>query len=1067
MGASAGGLEAFEQFFRSMPPGSGMAFVLVQHLDPSHASALTEILQRSTAMPVVEAQDQMAVAPNGVYVIPPNRDMAIFHGALQLSVPEQPRGQRMPIDAFLRSLADDQGENAIGVILSGTGTDGTLGLRAILGAGGVSLVQEPATAEYDGMPSSAIRAGYATHILPAEKMPEVLMSGLHSPATPAEAGGMNRILMLLRSATGHDFSLYKKSTIGRRIERRMAQHDIGNTGVYARYLKEHPTEVRSLFKELLINVTSFFRDAGAFAALKQDILPQLFAGKPEGYIFRVWVAGCASGEEAYSIAILLREFMDETRQEFKTQIYATDLDEDAIAVARAGIYSPNIVQDMAPERLRHFFVKEETGYRVKKSIREMVVFATQNIIKDPPFTRLDLLGCRNLMIYLEPELQNRLIPTFHYALRPGGVLLLSPSESIGNHPALFAPLNRKWKFYRATGTAATRAAMSGGLSWTGGASTKGPYEVTKKIKETNFAELARRALIQSYAPASVVTDEKGNILYVHGDTGRYLRPAPGQATLNVIEMAREGLQLELRAAIHNAATQGTLTLCRDLCVRDYACDSQGVHISVRPLPVPDAARGLLLVSFQDVLCVTPEKSAPGKPARGSRAKPGAEPGRVEELERELAYTRENLQAAIEEQQASNEEMKSINEDLQSANEELQSTNEELETSKEELQSLNEELITVNAELHAKIELLAHMQNDMKNLLDNISAGIVFLDEHLNIKRFTREAARVYRLAASDVGRPLSDIKSDIEDQDLLADAHAVLVSLAPHERETRTAGGTWFLARIQPYRTLDNMIEGVVLTFIDITEMKKASEERHLQSTALSATANAVIITDRNGIIQFVNPAFAAISGYSAGEAIGQNPRLLKSGMQDRAFYNRLWDTILAGRVWQSEVVNRRKDGSQFHAAQVITPVRDESGEITHFVAIEMDITGRKQAETALREAHELAEGIIATVREPLIVLDGKLNILSASRSFYRDFQTAPEDTVGRPIYDLGNRQWDIPKLRELLENILPRDQSFEGYAVEHDFPVIGRRKMLLNARRIVGSTGDTRMILLAMETVV
>ena len=951
LGASAGGLEAFEQFFRSAPPDSGMAFVLVSHLDPSHASILTEILQRTTTMPVAEAQDQMAVAPNCVYVIPPNRDMAIFHGVLQLSVPEQPRGQRMPIDAFLRSLADDQGENAVGVILSGTGTDGTLGLRAILGAGGVSLVQEPATAKYDGMPTSAIQAGYATHILPVEKMPEALLAGIYTlaihqetPPAPAAVSGMNRILMLLRTTTGHDFSLYKKSTIGRRIERRMSQHNIENTEVYARYLKEHPAEVHTLFKELLINVTSFFRDAEAFAALKQDILPLLLEGKPEGYVIRVWVAGCASGEEAYSIAMLLREFMDETRQEFKIQLYATDLDEDAIAVARAGIYPPNIAQDVHPERLRRFFFKEEAGYRVKKYIREMVVFATQNVIKDPPFTRLDLLSCRNLMIYLEPELQNRLIPAFHYALKPGGVLFLSPSESIGNHPELFTAISRKWKFYRASGTiASTRAVMSGGLLWTRDPNTKGPDEVTKKIKETNFAELTRRALLQSYAPASVVTDLKGNILFVHGDTGKYLRPAPGQATLNVVDMAREGLQLELRAAL-NSAGQDAPTLSREISVKNNG-DLQAVSFSVRPLPTADASEKLLLVSFQDVAHPMSEKLAPGQPGRGKGVAPGrGELRRVEELERELAYSRENLQATIEEQQASNEELKSTNEELQSTNEELQSTNEELETSKEELQSVNEELITVNAELQAKIEQLAGMQNDMKNLLDNINVGTIFLDEQLNIKRFTREAAQVYRLVASDLGRPLGDIKSNIEDEDLLADAQAVLDTLVPREREVHTVGGAWYLARIQPYRTLDNVIEGVVLTFADISQ--------------------------------------------------------------------------------------------------------------------------RVAAEAAVREARALAEGIVDTVREPLIVLDGKLKIISASRSFYRDFRTTAEDTVGRHFYDLGNRQWDIPKLRELLETILPRDQSFEGYVVEHDFPGVGQRKMLLNARRISGGNGDAQLILLAMEEV-
>ena len=942
LGASAGGLEAFEQFFHELPRDTGMAFVLVPHLDPGHVSVLTEILQRSTAMPVVEAQDQMAVAPNGVYVIPPNRDMAIFHGTLQLSVPEQPRGHRMPIDAFLRSLAEDQGEQAIGVILSGTGTDGTLGLRAILGAGGISFVQEPATAKYDGMPASAIQAGYATHVLPAEKMPEALVASTHTLAVrqevpPSETSGLNRILMLLRSSTGHDFSQYKKSTIGRRIERRMSKQNIEDTEVYARYLKEHPAEVQSLFKELLINVTSFFRDPEAFATLKKDFLPQLFAGKPEGYVFRVWVAGCATGEEAYSIAILLREFMDETGQEFKVQLYSTDLNEDAIAMARAGTYPPNIVQDVLPERLRRFFVKEEAGYRVKKEIREMVVFAIQNVIKQPPFTKLDLVSCRNLMIYLEPELQSTLIRAFHFALKPGGMLFLSPSEGIGNRPDLFAPLSRKWKLYRVThSVATTRAVMASDLSWAAGSDVKAPEETAKKAKETDFAELTKRVLLQSYAPASVVTDLEGNILYVHGETGKYLRPAPGQATLNVVEMAHEELQLELRTAIHSAASQGAPTFGRELSVKTNG-DFQTVSFSVRPLPDPDAGEGLLLLSFQDVA-----HAAPGKSARGKRAARSVDARYIEELQRDVAYTKENLQATIEEQQASNEELKATNEEMQSTNEELQSTNEELETSKEELQSVNEELVTVNAELQAKIDQLAGMQNDMKNLLDNINIGTVFLDEHLVIRRFTREAGRVYRLVASDVGRPLGDIKSDLEGEDLLAEAQAVLETLVPYEGEVRSTGNAWYLARIQPYRTLDNVIEGVVLTFVPLTEMKHVQE--------------------------------------------------------------------------------------------------------------------------ALRQARELAEGIVDTVREPLIVLDGDLQVVFASRSFYQRFHVAPGETVGRPLYELGNHQWDIPTLRELLETVLPRDRSFDGYAVEHDFPVIGRCKMLLSARRIVGKTGDTHLILLAME---
>jgi len=849
IGASAGGLEAFEAFFRACPADTGMAFVLVPHLDPGHASLLTEILQRSTAMPVVEAVDQVAVESNHVYVIPPNREMAILHGVLQLSVPEQARGQRMPIDAFLRSLAEDQAESAIGIILSGTATDGTLGLRAILGAGGICMVQEPSTAKYDGMPQSAIAAGYATHILQAESMPAMLVeltrqSAYRHKQAPITSGkavsGMNQILLQVRSGTGHDFSYYKKSTIGRRIERRMAQHNIEDLAVYARYLKEHPGEVQVLFKELLINVTSFFRDPEAFVALKQDILPKMLADKPEGYVFRVWVAGCATGEEAYSIAMLLREHMDENHREVGVQIYATDLDDDAIAVARGGSYPPNVAQDITPERLRRFFVKDDAGYKVKKDIREMVVFAVQNVIKDPPFTKLDLLSCRNLLIYLEPEQQGRLISNFHYALKPDGVLFLSTSESITDNPELFPVLNRKWKFYRAShagGAAHSSLSVASPRPDSGvKAPGRGP---AGSSKAGNIADLSVRMLLQSYAPASVTTDLKGNILYVHGETGRYLRPAPGPVTNNVVEMAREGLQLELRTALLNAATQAAQTLNQEVAVKTNGGFST-VSFSVRLLP--ESAVGatrrenLLLVSFQDV-------AEPVMPAarrtRRSRAATPAEAARIEQLERELAYARENLQATIEEQQATNEELKSANEELQSTNEELQSSNEELETSKEELQSLNEETITVNAELNARIEQLSRIQNDMKNLLDNINTGTLFLDHDLTIQRYTREAVKVYRLIATDIGRPLSDIKSNIEGDDLQAELHAVLDTLIPTEREVRTANGAWYLARIQPYRTLDNVIEGVVLTFTEVTDFKRASEKVK-RSEALLTTAQEI-----------------------------------------------------------------------------------------------------------------------------------------------------------------------------------------------------------------------------------
>ena len=951
MGASAGGLEAFEQFFRAMPADSGMAFVLVQHLDPSHASMLGEILQRSTGMPVVEAQDEMVVLPNRVYVIPPNRDMVMFHGALQLSIPTEARGQRMPIDAFLRSLAEDQGQYAIGIILSGTGSDGTLGLRAVFGAGGLCLVQDPAGARYDGMPGSAIRAGYATQVLAADKMPLALREGTRPRPTRLDVAafspaastiGLSKILMLLRSATGHDFSQYKKSTIGRRIERRMAQHNIEEVEVYARYLKEHPAELQTLFRELLINVTSFFRDPLAFLALRNDILPGMLADKPASQALRIWVAGCATGEEAYSIAMLLREVMDETHHDLKVQLYSTDLDDEAIAIARAGLYPPNIAQDVSPERLRRFFVKEEGGLRLKKEIREMVVFAVQSVIKDPPFTRLDLLACRNLMIYLEPELQNRLIPALHYALKPGGVLFLSPSESIGNHTELFEPIDRKWKLYRAKPTlASTRAVLTSGLSWADTAGGQPPGGQAPRAKESRLAELAKRALLQSFAPAAVITDLQGNILYVYGETGKFLRPPPGHPTHNVVDMAREGLAPELRETLYRAASEGVPTLNRNVSVKpsgDAGDRPLPVSLSVRLLPDPDANHSVLLVSFQEL-----PATAPARPARTPRAGASAEARHVAELERELSTAKESMTAMIEEQQASNEELKSTNEEMQSTNEELQSTNEELETSKEELQSVNEELVTVNAELQIKIEQMAKMQDDMKNLLDNIRLGTVFLDRRLLIRRFTRDATKLYRLVATDVGRALADIRCDLQGFDLVADAQAVLGSLVPVEREVRTAGGTWYLARIQPYRTVEDVIDGVVLTFVDVTE--------------------------------------------------------------------------------------------RMHAI-------------------------------AARKAHELADGIIATVHDPLAVLDGDLHVVSANRSFFREFGGTRESTVGRSVFELGDRQWDWPQLHELLERVLPRDRSFERQVVEHDVPGIGMRRLQLSAHRIVDEVGVGELVLLAIEKV-
>jgi len=908
LGASAGGLEALEQFFRHVPVDLHMAFVVVQHLDPSHESLLTEILQRNTAMPVVQAEDRMVLQADHVYVIPPNREMVLEGNELCLSLPAEPRGQRMPIDTFLRSLAETLREDAVGIVLSGTGSDGTLGLRAVYGAAGLTLVQEPRTARFAGMPESAIKAGYVSQVLAVEQMPEALRANLRmrelrgAGDTTASGSGLQQILTQLRAVSGHDFSQYKKSTISRRIERRMAQHNIEDAAGYARHLREHPAETQSLFRELLINVTSFFRDPQAFDALKLEILPSLLADRPESSALRIWVTACSTGEEAYSLAILLREVMEQTHCSPKIQFYCTDLDEGAINAARAGRYPASISEDVSPERLRRFFVKEDNGYRVRKEVRDMLVFAVQSVIKDPPFSQIDLLVCRNLLIYLEPELQNRVLATFHYALRPGGILFLSPSESASNQAALFEPLNRKWKLYRALSfLPSNRSSLDGALPW---AVSRVRLEHTRPAAPSlteRIAELARRKLLQVFAPAAVVIDLQGDIVYVHGDTGRYLRPAPGLPTHNIVDMAREGLKIALRDVLRQVVREPGL----DARIIQAGIEGtpEKILLSVRSMADLEGGAGLLLVGFQ-----APAAPSPDKSPRAKVTTRGAAGRRVEVLEEELARAEQHLGAMLEAQQAGNEELKSANEELQSTNEELQATNEELETSKEELQSVNEELMTVNAELQSKIDQMASMQDDLKNLLENIRIGTIFLDRQLRIRRFTADASKVYRLAASDVGRPLADIRCELAGSDLLGEAQSVLDNLVPVERELRGVGGSWYLARLQPYRTVDDHIDGVVMTFTDITERMQAlaaRKARDLAEAIVDAMHEPLLALDGKLRVISANRAYYREFGGQAELTIGRPLLELDEGRWDMPAVRELLESDLraAARAGRREII--------------------------------------------------------------------------------------------------------------------------------------------------------------------
>jgi two-component system CheB/CheR fusion protein len=841
VGASAGGLEALTQFLDKVPEGSGMAFVVVQHLDPTHKGIMPELLQRATRMRVAQVRDRMKIQADSVYVIPPNRDMSILRGALHLFEPISPRGLRLPIDFFFRSLAEDRREQSVGVILSGMGTDGTLGLKAIKEAGGFILVQDPATAKFDGMPRSAVETGLVDVVAPAGELVKKLIYCLKHITKVQEAepnlesrsqSGLEKAIILLRAHTGHDFSLYKKTTLYRRIERRMSIHQIGSIAHYVRYLQENPQERELLFKELLIGVTSFFRDPDAWKLLSEKIIPELLARRPGGGQIRVWAPGCSTGEEAYSLAMVFKEAMEQVRPDssFDLQIFATDLDRDAIGRARQGLYPPNIAADVSAERLRRFFVKtSDGGYQLKKEIRETVTLAPQNVIMDPPFTKLDFLVCRNLLIYLAPELQKKLLPLFYYCLSPGGILFLGSAETVGGTNELFTSVDSKWRIYRRAESTTPVAALDFPSSFSR-ASRNVPLATASTRPHTDLASQANQVLLQQFAPAAVMVNDDGDIVYISGRTGKYLEPAAGKANWNIFAMVRDGLRNELTLALQKATRGKAPVIYRNLMVKTDG-GQQSVDLTVQSIESPDALRGLRMVVFTDVA-----PSSLGKVR--ARSSPTSRGNHQLELERELQLLREELQCTHEEAQTSQEELKSANEELQSTNEELQSTNEELTTSKEELQSLNEELQTVNAEMQAKVEELSRASNDMKNLLNSTDIATVFLDSALRVRRFTSQAAKIINLISGDVGRPITDIASASIYPDLANDVEEVLRDLVPVERQVCAKSGDWYATRIIPYRTMDNVIDGVVMTFGDVTTMKKLETELRTARDAMETRAD-------------------------------------------------------------------------------------------------------------------------------------------------------------------------------------------------------------------------------------
>ncbi|PRC91456.1 chemotaxis protein CheB [Solimicrobium silvestre] len=903
IGASAGGLAAFEAFFSGLPSDiePGMAFVLVQHLAPDHKSLLTELIRRCTRMQVFEVEDGMVVQRNCVYIIPPNHDMAFLNGTLHLLEPSAPRGQRLPIDFFFRSLAQDQCECAIGIVLSGTGSDGTLGVRAIKGEGGMVIVQVPETSDFDGMPRSVIATGLADYVLPpAEMAAQLIAYAAHAygklPRSAAvdmtkSESALKKIFILLRSQTGHDFSNYKPSTINRRIDRRMAVHQIAEIGSYMKYLQQTPSEAEALFRDLLIGVTNFFRDPEVFELLEKDIIPKLFASKPAGGVVRVWSTGCSTGEEAYSIAILLQERMETLKQNYTVQVFATDIDSRAIAIARAGLYPASIAADITPERLARFFSTEPDGctFRIHKSIRDMLVFSEQDVIKDPPFSKLDLISCRNLLIYLGMQLQKRLIPLFHYALKPDGILLLGTSEGVGDFTGLFPVLDRKSKLFQRKENYQVRPSMSLGRTLPRSlpldhTTTAGSKKMTFPVK-LQLRELTEQALLQQLAASSALVNWHGDILYLHGRTGMYLELTPGEVGIsNILKMAREGLRRDLTMALHKAVGSKGVVRCSGLRVQTNGHFTL-VNLTVSPVlagPLATPESYLYLVILEEVSTIATEILQPtallAEP-KEINVELDAE-SRIAILKQELRAKDEYLQSTHEELESSNEELKSSNEEMQSVNEELQSTNEELETSKEELQSVNEELATVNNELQTKVIDLSRANNDMNNLLAGTGIGTVFVDYQLRILRFTPAASTIINLIPSDVGRPVAHIVSNLLDYDsLVVDTQEVLNTLIFKEVAVQTVEGLWYTMRIQPYRTLDNVIEGAVISFIDITETVRTRNDLHKANKLMRLAVvvrdahDAITMQNLQGSILAWNPGAVRIYGWSESEALAMNVR--------------------------------------------------------------------------------------------------------------------------------------------------------------------------------------------------
>jgi two-component system CheB/CheR fusion protein len=1024
IGASAGGIEAFGEFFKVMPADAGMAFVVILHLPPDRESLLSDILSKRTRMPVAEVKDGQAVEADHVYVIAPGRTVTIRDGRLHLSEPVEKRGHQRPVDDFFRSLAAEQRERAICISMSGMGSNGAAGAQAVKAVGGVCIAQDPESAKFNQMPRAMIDTGLADFVLRAEEMPEVLMRYATHPyargesARAAEAGAADaqeaarverqhlmEVLSILRTRTRRDFSGYKRPTVMRRIQRRMGLNHVTRLAEYGRLLRQNPAETMALADDLMIHVTGFFRDAEAWEALRRQVIVPLIDRREPDASIRAWVTACSSGEEAYTLAILLLEAAEAAGKPLDIKVFATDMAERALNLARAGVYPLGIEGEVPPERLDRYFQREEAAYRVKPLVREMVVFAPQNVLQDPPFSRLDLISCRNLMIYLEPAMQERVLKLLHFGLREGGTLFLGTSETVGNLSGLFETVDKRWRIYRRVGP--TRPGMVTfpmSVRSVGGAEGDAGTEAASSVDaggpaawggvRPTVATMTQRALLERYTPAAVVVDREQRVVYFHGKTDRFLTQPAGEPTRDLLMLAREDVRGALRAALHKSVSEGVTVKAPDGLSETQAGQVRTI-VSVSPLD-PRLAPGYFLVSFEE----RPEPVTPQDPAVAKLD----DPHRLV-LEAELRRVREELQSSIEELQTSNEELKASNEEVTSVNEELQSANEELETSKEELQSLNEEMATVNTQLHGKAEELEGTTNDLTSLLTSSDIAVLFLDTDFRIRRYTPAVSDLLEMIPGDLGRPLSDLRLKFTDEQLMADARAVLDRLVPAEREVRSESGRSYVRRILPYRTQDRRIDGVVITFLDVTRLRDT--ERSLQASQEeyrlifeSVMEYAIYTADLDGTIRTWSPGAERILGFTERDAVGQHSRLIFTP-EDRAAREAEKEIVTARETGRAadERWHVRKDGSRFWASEVMSALREpKTGRLRGLVKVLRDNTALKEAQDALRVSDERFRGLFEGVRDfAIFLLDKEATITAWNWGAENILGWTAAEAVGRP----------------------------------------------------------------------